>query len=59
MGAGSGIGGWGHLPFRRVFCKKSGGKIFDGFDQRPAKHNVPQNTTPPLFQNGLVNQTFD
>jgi len=38
MVAGSGIGGWGHLPFRRVFCKKSGGKIFDGFDQRPAKY---------------------
>ena len=47
MGAGSGIGGWGHLPFRRIFCKKSGGKKFDGFDQRPAKTRPAKTTRGP------------
>jgi len=30
----------GHLPFRWVFCEKSGRKIFDGFDQHPTKEKV-------------------
>ena len=37
MAAGSGIGGLGHLLFRRLFLKKSGRKRFDDFDQRPTK----------------------
>ena len=41
MAEGSGIWGWGHLPFRRLFWKKSAKKTFDGFDQRPAKRRKP------------------
>jgi len=37
MAAGSGIGGLGHLLFRRLFLKKSGRKRFIDFDQRPTK----------------------